>query len=577
MSSKARLTAEMVGEYNAGDMFKAANADMKRTAKQGKVLNNQFRIMRGGFGQMGHQVQDVAVQLQGGQNPFLILGQQGSQVASLFGPHGAVIGAVVAVGAAIASSMLPNLFGATKALQAVGKETEKLVDRFDELEGVLKQEAIRQVTQAIKDNNEAIADAEKKIEKLNRVEKAYADGQGAMTISIEEVTRRIHEQEKDIELLRESNVKLAASIDGTSDETEKLIEKLTQEAAVLGLTETEVIKLSDAYTKATASNQALIDLKRDEIDAHERAIEVKKREAKLVDFFAKENVKRAKLKEKAEDSATSDIGKIQESLMTEEQAIAHSYERKRDMLRNAVGLEVIDRDAARTLLDEINAHEDAAELERFEKRELALRAFLDKETAAKDKAAKEQEAIIRKKQQVEDMAMASASKLANQAMGMVDEQSGAAKALFAISQGLAIAQIIVETERAAAAAGSFGAALGGLPGFLASAGAVRAMGYASAGMVAGQTLASFEGGGLTGSGARSGGMDGKGGRLAVVHPNEKITDLHKGQGESKVVNVNFTIQANDTAGFDRLLNSRRSQIVNIINQAVNDRGRPSVA
>lgn len=577
MSSKARLTAEMVGEYNAADMFKAANADMKRTAKQGKVLNNQFRIMRGGIGQMGHQVQDVAVQLQGGQNPFLILGQQGSQVASLFGPHGAVIGAVVAVGAAIASSMLPNLFGATEAMAELNKEGDKLVDRFDELTGVLKEEALRQNAQDIKNLEEVISDANEEIFRLGAAERAAALGAHVMQSTIDKANAKIKEQRVDIALAEEAIVKLRKATDDVSPATEKLIEKLTQEAAVLGLTETEVIKLSDAYTKATASNQALIDLKRDEIDAHERAIEVKKREAKLEDFFAKEKVKRAKLKEKAEDSATSDIGKIQESLMTEEQAIAHSYERKRDMLRNAVALEVIDREAARTLLDEINAHEDAAELERFEKRELALRAFLDKETAAKDKAAKEQEAIIRKKQQVEDMAMASASNLANQAMGLVDEQSGAAKALFAISQGLAIAQIIVETERAAAAAGSFGAALGGLPGFLASAGAVRAMGYASAGMVAGQTLASFEGGGLTGSGARSGGMDGKGGMLAVVHPNEKITDLHKGQGESKVVNVNFTIQANDTAGFDRLLNSRRGQIVNIINQAVNDRGRPSVA
>jgi hypothetical protein len=43
------------------------------------------------------------------------------------------------------------------------------------------------------------------------------------------------------------------------------------------------------------------------------------------------------------------------------------------------------------------------------------------------------------------------------------------------------------------------------------------------------------------------------------------------------VNVNFAIQANDTAGFDRLLQSRRGQIISMINQAVNDRGRVSIA
>ena len=38
---------------------------------------------------------------------------------------------------------------------------------------------------------------------------------------------------------------------------------------------------------------------------------------------------------------------------------------------------------------------------------------------------------------------------------------------------------------------------------------------------------SYEGGGFTGSGPRSGGMDGRGGRLAMVHPNETVIDHEK--------------------------------------------------
>lgn len=40
---------------------------------------------------------------------------------------------------------------------------------------------------------------------------------------------------------------------------------------------------------------------------------------------------------------------------------------------------------------------------------------------------------------------------------------------------------------------------------------------------------SFEGGGYTGGGSRSGGLDGKGGYMAMVHPREQITDLTKQQ------------------------------------------------
>jgi len=51
----------------------------------------------------------------------------------------------------------------------------------------------------------------------------------------------------------------------------------------------------------------------------------------------------------------------------------------------------------------------------------------------------------------------------------------------------------------------------------------------------------FDGGGYTGSGPRSGGLDGKGGFLAVMHPQETVIDHTKGQGmgnTSVVVNVN---------------------------------------
>ncbi|KPF74567.1 hypothetical protein IP68_12460 [Blastomonas sp. AAP25] len=41
---------------------------------------------------------------------------------------------------------------------------------------------------------------------------------------------------------------------------------------------------------------------------------------------------------------------------------------------------------------------------------------------------------------------------------------------------------------------------------------------------------SFDGGGYTGSGARSGGMDGKGGFLAMLHPRETVLDHTRGQG-----------------------------------------------
>ena len=55
---------------------------------------------------------------------------------------------------------------------------------------------------------------------------------------------------------------------------------------------------------------------------------------------------------------------------------------------------------------------------------------------------------------------------------------------------------------------------------------------------------SFAGGGYTGTGSRSGGLDGQGGFMAMLHPNETVIDHSKGQGMGGVTVVqNVTIDA----------------------------------
>ena len=48
---------------------------------------------------------------------------------------------------------------------------------------------------------------------------------------------------------------------------------------------------------------------------------------------------------------------------------------------------------------------------------------------------------------------------------------------------------------------------------------------------------SWDGGGYTGSGSRSGGIDGKGGFVAMLHPQETVIDHTKGQRSGNTVNV----------------------------------------
>ncbi len=67
---------------------------------------------------------------------------------------------------------------------------------------------------------------------------------------------------------------------------------------------------------------------------------------------------------------------------------------------------------------------------------------------------------------------------------------------------------------------------------------------------------SFQGGGYTGDGARAGGVDGRGGFPAILHPNETVVDHSKGQG-----GVNVTL--NISTGVSQTV---RSEIANLLPQ-----------
>jgi hypothetical protein len=112
-------------------------------------------------------------------------------------------------------------------------------------------------------------------------------------------------------------------------------------------------------------------------------------------------------------------------------------------------------------------------------------------------------------------------------MGELDTQLGGIskhnKKLFAMQKAVQVAQAIMNTYTGATKA----IASYPPPINFAMAALTVANGMAQVAQIKAQ---SFEGGGFTGFGARAGGLDNKGGRLALVHPNESVVDHTKGQG-----------------------------------------------
>lgn len=88
------------------------------------------------FQQGGYQVGDFAVQVQGGTSALTAFTQQGSQLLGVLGPWGAVMGAVLAVGAPLAGIFLANSDAGMKfkdALEGIQDVTATLQEPLDQL------------------------------------------------------------------------------------------------------------------------------------------------------------------------------------------------------------------------------------------------------------------------------------------------------------------------------------------------------------------------------------------------------------------------------------------------------------
>jgi len=84
---------------------------------------------------------------------------------------------------------------------------------------------------------------------------------------------------------------------------------------------------------------------------------------------------------------------------------------------------------------------------------------------------------------------------------------------------------------------------------------------------------SMDGGGYTGSGPRSGGLDGKGGFLAMLHPRETVIDHTKGQSGGVTVQQNFNFSANGDESVKRMIAQAAPQIAKMTEKGIMDSRR----
>lgn len=742
------MSEQQIHEYKAAQMgatkaqidaIGALHRDIEAKKKAQKAtggMNNSLRLMRGGFGQVGHQIQDISVQMQMGTNGMIVFGQQGSQIASLFGSGGAIIGAFLAVGAAIYTYINSASVEAEKKLKALKDEMIELSLSAKGLEQGLsgvavvalarEMELLKNQSKELKEEFSDATDtiAESKVFKNNQTQIQGAAGAfSALASSVIYSDKSIKDANETIKLnnfftkkLTEDTVKAAEKrrriLAGEADPLMKFADKskdfrkeLKKQQEELGKTADQIMMLNairnaggdkkveaqnvavvqsyinarietENYTDALNSyNEALkesMQIGKDKNSQDEARIKreadyiasiQKKSEATALDKYEtvlqskayKElapyqklqvrlaldlwKVNDAAIKQKAiEDNLAkkkietidgtiaslnreNEILKLQteqkytaaeaeiyytlskagaeKAIIDETLALQANIKAQREALaikpnktikpkKSAFGSLDLDVETDMEVLQDIDGVMEGfkSEQDLIKEHYNEMHAIIE-EGEALNLLTKEEMTNAKKKIDEEYIKTSEAASLQamssllgaaqSQMQGMQEvfgESTAIGKAFYFASQAMAAGQAIISGLSAKMNVIENATALGMDTGTATALGSTMAvMGYANAGAIMGQTLASFEGGGITFNGVRSGGIDGKGGRMAVVHPNEKITDLEKGGGGGGSVNVSFTINAVDTQGFDQLLQSRRGQIVGMVQKAVNNVGR----
>lgn len=239
------------------------NTTMTATAAGVKEATSNFRLMKGGITGIGQQIQDIAVQAAMGTKELTILGQQGPQIASYFGPGGAMVGSVIAIGAAI--------LGLAGAADTAGESIDELAKKADSLGQAQIEDAINKANIELAKEQQALLKVTSEVERLEKGQQALGLTTGVYAVKLTELKAEQEAQSDVVNQLIGNIDRLTASLNGSVDAAEKSRQATREIVSDLQF-ETSVLSLNEAQRAAAiAQRRAGVDAASAEGKAIEQA------------------------------------------------------------------------------------------------------------------------------------------------------------------------------------------------------------------------------------------------------------------------------------------------------------------
>jgi len=603
--------------------------------------SNRIGDMGRKAGMAGIQFEQLAGQIAAGQNPMRAVGVQAADLGFILGFP--LLGAVVGIGAAVASVMIPALMGAEKSADELEEslaDVSKIMSE-DALTGAMRlsDEFLR-----LAKTSRNLAEIELRVKYITALENAAA-AQNQMTESLGElrVMQRAERKEmsnnearlrtyaKEMGVTEQQALDLRAGIDdmasGNKEAAASVITLLNEMMSTDQATDKfkklalpvlqAAIQFQNAEEAAEFLDKALQDIP-GAIDEATRAssgykdtaqgmIEAMEEEAATAGLTGRALAVLAVVRKAEKEGMTPEqiamMAQRAAALYDEAQAAEAASDAIQKKAKTDADTEAKKAAAAEKTLEQIMALNDT-ELEALERKETAQLEILNERLAAGKLSQQEYEDALTEIAQHGADRRAEIAKNENEARGqgsleltdalinmenlLFDHKDKKKKAALRIGVNLANAEKRENAKKimsdAYTAAMSAYKSLAGIPfiGPVLGAAAAAAI-LATGAQYATQSLTGRALGGQVRPGEsymvgeRGPEMLTMGNMGGSITPNEAIRNNENSQVVNKTANVSFNIQANDTQGFDELLVQRRGLIISVINEALNDQGRASLA
>lgn len=549
---------------------------------------NSRKFAMGGLQQAGYQLGDYAVQVANGTSKMQAFGQQAPQFLQIFGPFGAILGAGVAILSALSLGFQRtrdaskgakeevatfgdavgrlNQIETASAAENLSAPAKAAMSEYSALLGMMQKVAEEQRVAALSKFAEDVAPAgeiaklEKQLEKARDNASMLSDAVLAANENIgkaakaneDRILGQIKEQKdvRDIILSIQGKTRLEAAKNLSA-----AIATLQANNLMTGELEKQLRAFAEANGLVDATTELSEKLKEETSKSADESERAAAAAAKLKAFMAQATAQAVAFS-KAISAAPSGLQAMKDETATTLAQVAAIKSGYSEAAASAIAYRK-QRELELGLADAGSAAEEAylsalinKDVEAFEARANANAQLVDAMTKFDDLEKKGTSSVskISKKirtelspemQRLKGIQDSVASSFENAMMSAVDGTNSVKGAFRSMAS-----EIIKELYRVFVVkqiTGFISGAIGGYFNTNQVSGASMPLGTGNVRPMA--RPASFAGGGYTGNGARAGGLDGKGGRMAMIHPRETVIDHTKGQGMGGV-----TVIQNNTFG-----------------------------